>query len=131
MNNLTHLSLSWSVSRGRDTEGYNICRLDDGNTGKRYKCMGGGYDMTGTVFGNWLQDVYQAELQAAGSAVTGLYGARINSEGKVSLDGACGLECMLEIAKAIGLEVEREYIKKGVNRGNTVGWFVQMTSKAV
>lgn len=122
--NINHLVMSWSVSRGRDTEGYNICRLDDRNNGKRYKCMGGGYDMVGTCFGDWLKDVYKAELQAAGSAVTGLYGARVREDGSVSLDGACGLECMLEIAKAIGLEVEREYVKKGRNKGQTIGWYV-------
>lgn len=127
--NITHLKLSWSISKGRDTEGYNICRLDDNNTGKRYKCMGGGYDMTGTVFGQWLADVYQAELQAAGSAVTGLYGARSKADGSVSLDGACGLECMLEIAEAIGLEVEREYVKTGRNKGQTIGWYVSMANK--
>jgi hypothetical protein len=64
MKHFTHLSLSWSTSRGVDTYGYNIARLDDQNTGKRYRCMGGGYDMGGTVFANWLQDVYQAELRS-------------------------------------------------------------------
>ena len=125
MKNITHLKLSWSVSRGRDTYGYNICRLDDGSTGKRYKCNGGGYDMAGTVFGEWLADVYQAELKAAGNVVTDMYGAR-NYLDSVQLDGACGLESMLRIAEAIGLEVEREYVKKGVNRGRTIGWYVSM-----
>lgn len=45
MKNIKRLALSWSVSRGRDTYGYNICRLDDTSTGERFKCMGGGYDM--------------------------------------------------------------------------------------
>jgi hypothetical protein len=56
------LELSWSVSRGRDTYGYNICRLDDTRQGKRYRCNGGGYDMIGTVIGQWAQDVLQDEL---------------------------------------------------------------------
>ena len=129
MNNLTHLTLSWSVSKGRDTYGYNICHLDDGNTGKRYKCLGGGYDMTGTVFGDWLKDVYQAELQAHRHVVTGMYGARSKDDGSVSLDGAYGFECMLDIARVIGLDVEREYVKKGVNRGNTIGWYVAPAAK--
>lgn len=58
----TFLSLSWSVSRGRDTYGYNIARLDDRNTGERFRCMGGGYDMVGTVFGDWLEKTFQSEL---------------------------------------------------------------------
>jgi hypothetical protein len=54
--NSTHLNISWSVSRGQDTYGYNICRLDDTRTGKRYHLNGGGYDMIGTVLGDWLED---------------------------------------------------------------------------
>lgn len=64
--NINHLRMSWSVSRGRDTYGYNICKLTDGNTGKQYRCMGGGYDMQGTVFGDWLEANYPDRL-AAGS----------------------------------------------------------------
>lgn len=61
---MRYLTLSWSISRGRGTYGGNICRLDDTTTDKRYRCSGGGYDMTGTVLGDWLTDVYQSELQA-------------------------------------------------------------------
>lgn len=60
----TYLDLSWSTSRGRDTYGWNICRLDDTSTGKRYRCNGGGYDMAGTVFADWMQATYQQELRA-------------------------------------------------------------------
>jgi len=43
----------WTVSRGRDTYGYNICTLYiDGK--KAARCNGGGYDMQGTCLGNWL-----------------------------------------------------------------------------
>lgn len=131
-----YLALSWSVSRGRDTYGYNICRLDDRETDKRYKCMGGGYDMKGTVFGDWLQDVYQERLMAlasdpskleeAGYAVKGylkhidLYGITFYS-GKATLDGACGLESMKRIAEAIGLEVTDNYNRR--KRG-TEGFFI-------
>ena len=137
---INHLSLSWSTSRGRDTYGYNICRLDDRKTGERFKCMGGGYDMRGTVFGEWLTANYQLELCAlniyAGSFYSKAEGFRENPHGKyygmtyyvddnrVSLNGAAGLECMIRIAEAIGLEVEREYIAKGRRRGETVGWYV-------
>lgn len=138
---INHLSLSWSTSRGRDTYGYNICRLDDRKTGERFKCMGGGYDMMGTVFGNWLEATYQPELlalkdranytrttaggYAPANREDSLYGmAYFERDNRVSLDGAAGLECMIRIAEAIGLEVEREYIAKGRRRGETVGWYV-------
>lgn len=47
------LEFKWSVSRGRDTYGYNICTLyADGERVAR--CNGGGYDMQGTVLGHFL-----------------------------------------------------------------------------
>ena len=137
--NINHLSLSWSVSRGRDTYGYNICRLDSRTSGKRYRCSGGGYDMVGTVFGDWLASEHQERLQqwAHKQALTdcnyvtkgykrieGSHGVTIRPDGSVSLDGACGIESMIRVAEAIGLDIEREYQKKGRNRGQTLGWFV-------
>ena len=141
MNKMKRLALSWSVSRGRDTHGYNICRLDDTSTGDRFKCMGGGYDMTGTVFGEWLAATYQPELLALKDRASyvfplegaprpanreiSFYGMGYHEKGeRVSLDGACGLDCMIRIAEAIGLEVERDYIANGRRRGETVGWYV-------
>lgn len=142
MLNINHLSISWSVSRGRDTYGYNICRLDDRNNGKRYRTCGGGYDMVGTVFGAWLQDVYQERLQefcdfhkddlidccySVGGyfRLPNLYGLTLKVEAggktKVTLDGACGIESMRRIAEAIGLEVQWE----GNRKGHTIGYFVQ------
>ena len=146
-NSINHLSLSWSVSRGRDTDGYTICRLDDRNNGQRFKCMGGGYDMVGTVFGQWLAAYYQAELLALkeranySRSIDGgytpanrddsLYGmVYLEKENRISLDGACGLECMIRIAEAIGLEVDRDYIAKGRRRGETIGWFIQKKDAA-
>ena len=132
---ISHLS----VSRGKDTYGYTICRLDDREAGKRYRCKGGGYDMLGTVFGDWLQDVYQEELVAhvanlvqtdCGYAVAGykkvdgLCGLTINPNGTITLDGAGGLRSMIRIAEAIGLGVQGEYQETGRNRGATLGYYV-------
>lgn len=140
-NQINKLTLSWSISRGRDTYGYNICRLDDRNNGKRFRCMGGGYDMIGTVFGEWLETYYQTELfeikRLSNRIYDGVlfdnpvsdsfYGMTYNiRDNKVSLDGACGIESMIRIAEAIGLEIERDYIANGRRRGETIGWFVQM-----
>lgn len=142
-NQINKLSLSWSTSKGRDTYCYNICRLDDRNNGKRFRCMGGGYDMIGTVFGEWLEANYQKELREISQRAKrvfnqqkewidcgrsdSLYGMTYYvKEGRISLDGACGIESMIRIAEAIGLEIERDYIAKGRRRGETIGWFVQM-----
>lgn len=142
-NQINHLSLSWSVSKGVNTYGYNICRLDDRNHCKRFRTIGGGYDMIGTVFGEWLETYYQKELleiqfnaYMIWSAKFGLienkgdnrfYGMTHDQiKNRIYLDGACGIESMIRIAEAIGLEVERDYIATGRRRGETVGWFIQM-----
>lgn len=130
------LEMSWSVSRGRDTYGYNICRLDDSNTGKRYRCSGGGYDMQGTVFAQYLVDVWQNELQEFFKAnqkdLIPAYTNRLKLEkyygafydgASVTLDGACGLSCMINIAEAIGLEVHRTSNKKWHLAGFYIGKF--------
>ncbi|ECY3719617.1 TPA: hypothetical protein H1S97_004351 [Salmonella enterica] len=139
--NINHLSLSWSVSKGRETYGYNICRLDDRNNGERFKCMGGGYDMVGTVFADWLCANYQERLLAIKDRAShvfpidgahhpankpdSLYGMRYHEkDNRVDIDGACGLDCVLRIAELIGLDIDREYIAKGRRRGETVGWFI-------
>lgn len=139
--NINHLSLSWSISKGRETYGYNICRLDDRNNGERFKCMGGGYDMVGTVFGNWLEANYQDRLLAIKARAShvfpidgahypantpeSLYGMRYHeNDNRISLDGACGIDCMIRIAEEIGIDVQRDYIAKGRRRGDTIGWFI-------
>jgi hypothetical protein len=47
------IEIKSGVSKGRDTYGYNTRTLYE--NGKRLTgCNGGGYDMTGTVFANWI-----------------------------------------------------------------------------
>lgn len=140
---INKLTLSWSVSKGVSTYGYNICRLDDRNNDHRFRTIGGGYDMIGTVFGEWLETYYQKDLMEIKDranmvrtvegkwlgmlASDKLYGMTYHTnDNKVTLDGACGLDSMMRIAEAIGLEVERDYIAKGRRRGETIGWFVSM-----
>lgn len=130
-----YLAISWSTSRGRDTYGYNICRLDDKKAKQRFRTCGGGYDMLGTVFGEWLENTYQEKLvelfrntplSDAGCSAPGYMknkdysGAVITPKGKVTLNGACGINCMIRIAEAAGIEVTQDYNKKG----HTVGYFI-------
>ena len=132
------LKLSWSISRGRDTYGYNICRLDDLDTGQRYRCMGGGYDMVGTVFADWLQSTHQGRLIKFFAATdqskikpygnpsaellqhVDYYGMTYWPAERISLDGVCGLESMIRIAEAIGVSVDKQYNRRA-NR--TDGFF--------
>lgn len=144
MNGNTYLTLSWSTSRGRDTYGYNICRLDDTATGKRYRTAGGGYDMIGTVIGEWLADVHQERLSAIadragswcdkangyqhhrnehGNPARGYFYGMVRNDdtGRISLDGACGVRCMTDVAAAIGLDMQWV----GNRRGQTIGYLVR------
>jgi hypothetical protein len=127
----THvLETKWTVSRGRETYGYNVCTLyADGK--KAARCNGGGYDMTGTVIGEWIEKNYQDRLKTLTPAhiytqdVSGSYRRADGQEEtqrspenygltfeldsadnfvKASLDGACGQSCMLRLAERIGLK---------------------------
>lgn len=133
--NSTQLNISWSVSRGQYTNGYNICRLDDVRTGKRYRTCGGNYDMIGTVLGEWIEDRYQDELRALVSTLPledcnyatkgykqtkDLYGLTINPDGRVSLSGSCGVNSMQRIGEALGLKFQW----LGNRKGHTTGYFV-------
>lgn len=145
----TYLEVKWSVSRGRDTYGYNICTIVDTSTGKKYRCNGGGYDMTGTSFGEWLEDVHGDELvklvphqertyDADGKYVSqkglghGFYGlthliepSKLDDKGfkRVTphLDGACGFESMRRIAEALGLRVKSMNLTR---QGNARGYLI-------
>jgi len=115
-------SVSWSVSKGRDTYGYNICRLD-GPNGKRYRTCGGGYDMVGTVLADFMCDQFQIQLrelvllnaertEECGYSVSGyrklpeLYGLTVTPKGRVEVDGACGVSSVIKIFRAIGIDVQ-------------------------
>jgi hypothetical protein len=133
------LTLSWSISKGRDTYGYNICRLDSNTT--RYRAMGGGYDMKGTVLASWLVDEFQDRLQAIGARAgahyskangyksssddNSLYGmARNDDTGMISIDGACGVSSVISIAEAINISISYN----GNKRGQTIGFMVTVYS---
>jgi hypothetical protein len=124
----TFLAITWAISRGYETFGYNICRLYDSQTGKRYRCIGGGYDMIGTVVGQWLEDSFQPHLQqldlsdAEGCSSRRHYGAIPDKDGTVHLDGGCGIESMQSIATAIGVELQGVGNKRGITTGFIAHW---------
>lgn len=148
----TYLRLGYGTSRGRDTYGYNIVRLTDETSGRTFRCMGGGYDMVGTVLAEWAQETHQDRLLALAdrafyvSPVDGpyrrtddessaFYGMTRHEYGdavpvaptRVTLDGACGVESILRILKAAGLSLTRTYKTSGRNRGETTGWLVEVS----
>ena len=107
---IKNLSLKWSISRGRYTYGYNIVTLTDNSTGKRYRTDGGNYDMVGVVFSGWMDDNYRERYKSL--EVSEFYGLHERRDGYQYTDGACGLSCMLRIAKAIGLDCQEVYSRK-------------------
>lgn len=111
------LETRWTISRGRDTYGYNICTLYV-NGERVARCSGGGYDMHGTVFATWLQATFPDRLrsirchtirQDGGKWLDdrdGMYGATRQLDGTVTLNGGCGFESIRRIAQHVGLTVE-------------------------
>ncbi len=109
--------LKYGTSKGKDTEGWGTCSLYI-NGHRVASCKGGGYDMRGTCFGEWIQSTYQDRLaQIRHRGVTfpsnpmadrpdRLYGLIINDD-KLVIDGACGLESVFRIAKAIGIGIRQ------------------------
>lgn len=141
-----YYSVKWSVSRGMDTYGYNICTLTNVKTGRRYQTKGGGYDMTGAVLGDMIQEEYQDKLFLIQEKAryffhpdkpnrvneSGLTGLAAQSKGKapydetpdkITIDGACGVSSVIEIAKDIGLTVTEVYDRSKRNPP-LIGFFV-------
>ena len=131
-NELQHLTLTWGISKGRDTYGYNILTLRDEH-GNKYRTMGGGYDMTGTVLGDWLEANYQDRLyrlrrragttwtkrntrntSRAANSFDGMTFDRRYDE--VHLDGGYGERAMLTVAGAMGLDIKRSYNARNPER---------------
>ena len=55
------LEFVWTVSKARDSYGYNIMTLYV-NDKKVAQCNGGGYDMKGTVLGQWIATTFKDQL---------------------------------------------------------------------
>lgn len=127
---MSFLTVKHSISKAQDTYGYNRVTLIDQTTGKRYATCGGGYDMLGTCLGEYLQSNHQMVLATlvlqAYSVYNGctlsdnghtgnkLYGMTYNTiTNGMTLDGACGFDCMVRIARAAGLTVNLYRDKKG------------------
>lgn len=53
----TYAIEKWTLSKGQNTYGYNICTIKDTKTGKKGQCNGGGYDMAGTSLAGLLVEL--------------------------------------------------------------------------
>lgn len=144
------LRLSYGTSRGRETYGYPIVRLTDETAGKTFRCMGGGYDMVGTVLADWACATHQDRLRRLADlahatvrpgegyrshgedtrgrfyGMAAYYDAAGNLE-RVSVDGACGQSSVERILTAAGIRLTRTFKATGRNRGETTGWLVEVS----
>jgi len=119
-----HLQIKWTVSRGRDTYGYNICTLRV-DSDKVARCDGGGYDMVGTCIGAWLLATFPDRLKTilafnGDHRRDGFYGLEFREPktfdrhesyidgDQMTLDGACGIGSVFKIASAIGVKLQRK-----------------------
>ena len=130
-----HLRFNWSVSKGRDTYGYNICSLYVDGV-RAASCNGGGYDLEGTALADWMEIFFKDALMAlAGRAraayctsLPGVYVYTANSDKpdrlyglfltrkkdkdgaiteSMKLDGDCGFSPMTAVLAALGYTIER------------------------
>lgn len=99
------VELTWRVgtSRAYGCEGQTlVSALLNGN--KVGQCRGGGYDMRGSCFGDFLNAAFHPEMvRLVQESEKELYGLR-GYNGYVN--GACGLDCMFRIFNELGYEAE-------------------------
>jgi hypothetical protein len=109
------LNLKWTISKARNTYGYNVLTLTDISSKKRYKTWGGGYDMHGAALGEYIQETFQQELREmfdVSRERDTCYGIFIRKN-KVLIDGYCGFETVADIAKLINIHVSKVTNKQG------------------
>jgi hypothetical protein len=133
------LTIKVGTSKAADNYGYTRVTVSDTLTGRKFTTVGGGYDMTGSVLGEWMEAHMQDRLDALqpGAKTVGdwprpLYG--INYKGtksgsgyeytRASVDGACGQDSMQDIALACGIEVE-EVWDRSTRNGKRLGFNVR------
>lgn len=116
----THnVDLRWGVSKAQDTYGYPLVSL---NTPMgRVRSCGGGYDMIGTVVGDYLERLLTDE-QKQKALDFKCYGIKKHGD-TISIDGACGISCMIEIARFGGWYIQHlySYDRKGYVK-DTIGF---------
>ncbi len=112
-----YILTKYTVSRGIDTYGYNICTLWDSVKNIRLgKCSGGGYCMKGVAFAEWMSKNFMPEISLLDPKE--YYGISKLDSGKVYLEGASGIDCMYRILQGIGFTIERTLYQK---QGDIIG----------
>ena len=105
---------TYGVSRARDTYGYNIVTLTS-NHGKKFRAMGGGYDMHGQVLGDYVQFNESPDRLRAVADADDTLPVTVSPDGKVIVLGASGETSVMRLMRALGWEVRaiRSFDRKG------------------
>lgn len=82
------LTIRWGTSRGVNSYGYTTCSLRNQRGQRVAYCNGGGYDMRGTVIGNWIAATFPKELCAIRPDKMPKH-SHWQSDGTRVCDGAC------------------------------------------
>lgn len=117
LSNSDFLAIKDSIDNGKEVRFHIIhsrsglttkCRLWHTDGRVLGSASGGGYDKAGAALGQAIEALFGEELRALplptsnkNGSHDGLYGLGEHN-GKRYLDGACGLECMLAVLRALG-----------------------------
>ena len=108
-NNSITLEEKWSVSKGYNTYGYNICSLWYGNV-KVATCNGGGYDMQSTSVSNFINLYFQDRLNSITSE-NFEYGLYKNVDGNNYISYGIGVNAINRIIQHCGMSVRVNEVK--------------------
>ena len=125
-NTIKELEFKYTISRARDTYGYNICSLwihTESGREKVARTCGGGYDMQGCCLGNWIQEYKPFKQGLLRCKPSDFYGLtfydekarksrkQYNPGNKILIKGSRGFSCMESILYALGfylVQIESE-----------------------
>jgi hypothetical protein len=144
------LSVKRGISRAIHSYGYTriTITIADPSTGRKVTSTGGGYDMTGTALGKWMEahiqdrlDMLQPGTKRVSVYPSDAYGSEYQSPlygiqykgtksgsgyeyTRASVDGGCGLSSMQSIALACGIAIE-EVWDRSTRNGKLIGFYVR------
>ena len=114
----------------------NIVKVVDkrGDRIKGVGCTGGGYDMTGTCLGQFMEQCFPEQIKRLDSRE--FYGVghwntktkrrqyRSSENTRTTLDGACGMSSMRDILRKIGFKLE--YINETRGKVDTITYILKV-----
>lgn len=126
------LHFRWTVSRGLETDGWNISTVY-ANGDKVGRCNGGGYDMQGTCLAQWFTKEAGELVKklpsnyGSGDHKDGFYGLRhwntktnksqhrnTGPHCETTLDGGCGFDSVRRVMER--LKYKLQYVRSGYDK---------------